>query len=152
MSTCGDCMYLNRNDTEGTFVIKYKCGHINRSVSDRTQACAAFMQRTSSCYLTTACVHYMGLNDDCEELILLRKFRDEYMMSTDEGKEKVDMYYSTAPVIVEAIEARDDRDKIYDTIYNNIKICIELIKQGDNAKVAELYSEMVLTLRRQVLD
>ena len=150
MSTCWDCMYLDHNDTEGTIITKYWCGHIRRYVRSNTPACAAFMQRTTNCYLTTACVHYMGLEDNCEELSLLRKFRDEYMIKTDGGKEKVEMYYSTAPMIVEAIDKRDDRREIYDYIYQNIKLCVDLIKKGENEKVAVLYEKMVMDLNKKI--
>lgn len=150
MSTCWDCMYLDHNDSEGTFIIKYRCGHINRYVSSKTPACAAFMERSGSCYLTTACVRHMGLCDDCKELTLLRKFRDEYMMRTEEGKSKVETYYNTAPGIVEAIDRRDDKCELYNDIYKNIQLCVELIEKGEYEKVAELYTKMVVDLNEKI--
>lgn len=34
---------------------------------------------TSGCYLTSACTKARGLPDNCEELTILRKFRDEWL-------------------------------------------------------------------------
>lgn len=56
------------------------------------------------CYLTTACVEYAGLPDDCYELQLLRKFRDHVVMRMPNGPAMVLEYYAHAPEIVHAIK------------------------------------------------
>ena len=65
----------------------------------------------SSCFLTTACVHYAGLPDDCEELTGMRNFRDAYLLSLPNGQAMYDEYYRLAPAIVEAIERSDERSR-----------------------------------------
>lgn len=51
------------------------------------------------CYLTTACMKHLqkDFDDNCEELTILRWFRDNFVSNDD-----VAHYYAVAPVIVEA--------------------------------------------------
>lgn len=62
----------------------------------------------SWCFITTAICEDSGLPDDCEELTLLRKFRDEYMGRTEPLKALVKEYYETAPKIVRAMRCLPD--------------------------------------------
>jgi len=64
----------------------------------------------TQCYLTTACMRHMALNfdDNCEELTILRWFRDKYV-----SKEDIKHYYNTAPIVVAAINEVEDNNKIY---------------------------------------
>ena len=58
---------------------------------------------SSGCYLTSACTQARGLPDDCEELTVLRAFRDTYVRALPTGEADVRRYYATAPQIVNAI-------------------------------------------------
>ena len=51
--------------------------------------CPIYKSDSSSggCYLTSACTAAMGLPDDCEELSILRRFRDEWLSKQPGGKE-----------------------------------------------------------------
>jgi hypothetical protein len=63
-----------------------------------------------SCFLTTACCGLMGLPDDCWELQTLRRFRDEVMLRTPDGRADVARYYQLAPAILRAMrEAHQER-------------------------------------------
>lgn len=55
------------------------------------------------CFLTTACVGLLELEDDCFELRWLREFRDRVLIKLPGGSEDVEHYYRVAPKIVEAI-------------------------------------------------
>lgn len=97
----------------------------------------------SGCFLTTACVAYKGLPDDCAELTALRRFRDTYLKSTDAGTALVKEYYEIAPAIVARIERSAKKDAIYAFIYEEIKACIACIEAGDNEGAVKRYRDMV---------
>ena len=97
-----------------------------------------------SCYLTTACMRNKAnkFDDNCEELTILRWFRDKFV-----SKEDIDHYYETAPIIVSAINEKKDNDKIYDYIYKNIICaCVDAIKSGDYEFAYNRYKNSVLSL------
>ncbi|MFC7439571.1 CFI-box-CTERM domain-containing protein [Laceyella putida] len=104
------------------------------------------------CFLTTACVEYYGLPDDCKELTILRHFRDQYMNSFDEGKEAIQEYYRIAPQIIKSMNVRNDRDVFYQSIYKDlISHSIELISQGKYQEAYIHYKSFVKRLEKQVL-
>lgn len=104
-------------------------------------------QDSSGCYLTGACVHSVGLPDDCEALNILRDFRDSYMMKNEEMREDIYRYYTFAPRIVQRINRQDDSSNIWAEIYENlVKPTVEYIKTGDYEKAYFLYKEYTLHL------
>ena len=46
------------------------------------------------------CVNICRNEDDCYEMQVMRRFRDEYLMQTDEGRSIIKDYYEVAPGIV----------------------------------------------------
>ena len=64
-----------------------------------------------NCYLTTACMRHLQekFDDKCEELTILRWFRDRFV-----SKEDIEHYYKTAPIVVDAIENISNNNGIYD--------------------------------------
>ncbi len=100
-----------------------------------------------SCYLTTACMRHMMSNfdDNCEELTILRWFRDKFVTEED-----IKHYYETAPIVVSSINDVKDNNKIYDYIYNNvIKACVDAIKKGDYEFAYKRYKSSILTLEEE---
>lgn len=86
---------------------------------------------SSGCFLTSACVDALGKEDDCYELTVLRRFRDEWLVRQEGGKEDVARYYSFAPIIVSEIDAAPNRLETYRAIYADlVKPCVELIEAG----------------------
>lgn len=164
---CKDCKYCNEDKNP---IVKY--GHNDLSdyrpdyergwcSKDRDyvrlnasapQSC--YEDRSSSsgsgCFLTTACVEYKGLADDCEELTKLRAFRDNYLKTTEEGKAVVEEYYRVAPQIVEKVNASEKKAEIYDYIYKEIHTCIACIEKGDNDGAVNVYRGMVKTANEMV--
>ena|ERR1035437_761875 len=83
------------------------------------------------CFLTTACTVALNLSDDCDELTTLRRFRDNYMLTFEQGRAEVKEYYAVAPEMVKAISARPNALAIYRRIFDEIiSTCVTLIKQG----------------------
>ena len=104
------------------------------------------------CFLTTACTAARDLPDDCYELETLRKYRDTYLQSFEEGRKAVAYYYQIAPKIVAAVNTKPDAEKIWNEIYDDvITICIACIEKGENAEAYSLYQDRVLKLENEYL-
>ncbi len=100
------------------------------------------------CYITTAACEFLGMDDHCYELDLLRSYRDTYLEQLSNGEDLIDRYYDLAPSIVKHIDERPDRSEIYHTTWDRyILPCIRLIEAGDNAQCEQLYEQMVLDLK-----
>ncbi len=115
--------------------------------SPQVQAKKSPWWKCPKCYLTTACVGYRGLPDDCEELTLLRAFRDDYLFFQPHGPALIKKYYAYAPEIVQSINARSDAAAIYEEIYAVVRQCVTLIKAGEMEATFELYCRMVEQVR-----
>jgi hypothetical protein len=101
------------------------------------------------CFITTACIQAKGLPDDCEELTVLRAFRDGYLLKKANGRQLVELYYRHAPRIVKAIAEQENTASIYDQLYEVIRACVEAIKRGDNEFAYTTYCRMVTSLKEQ---
>lgn len=96
------------------------------------------------CFISTACIEAMGLDDDCYELMALRRFRDSYMLSKFETCNMVADYYFHAPKIVDALSLRGDKKEIYKKIFEDyIKIAVEQIDQGNNEGALKTYTSLI---------
>lgn len=105
------------------------------------------VQESGGCYLTTACmVHFLSnFNDNCEELTILRWFRDTYV-----SKEDIERYYAVAPAIVSSINNEENSLAIYEYIYDNVvDFCVEAIKNGEYNLAYQRYMNSVILLERQ---
>ena len=105
----------------------------------------------SSCFLTTACVRARGLPDDCEELTVLRRFRDDHLSSLPEGNTLIAEYYSLAPAILAEIARREDGERFFESIFATLRACVEAIQRADAATALDLYTAMVRDLQRELL-
>ena len=102
---------------------------------------------SGGCYLTSACMKHMQDNFDnnCEELTILRWFRDEFVSEKD-----IKHYYKTAPIIVESIDELEANDNIYNYIYDSIvKACVVAIENGDYEFAYNRYKNSILALEEQ---
>ena len=95
----------------------------------------------SGCYLTTACMSFFQdrFDDNCYELKVLRWFRDNFV-----SKEDIEHYYEIAPVIVEAIEISEEKELVYDYIYENVvSYCVEEIENGNYDSAYNRYKNSI---------
>lgn len=105
------------------------------------------------CYITTAVCEQEGKPDNCYELVLLRNFRDGWLMSEPDGPELVEGYYNTAPYIVQWMNQRPDREAFYGMIKKQyITPCINYIEKGHNKACKALYREMVEELMNKTVE
>ena len=99
------------------------------------------------CYLTTTCVYYKGMSDDCIELQILRDYRDNYLKTFEEGRKDVYEYYDVAPDIIKAIGLQPDAKEIWEDIYTNLVCkCVELIKEEKYPEAHSHYKNFVIKL------
>jgi hypothetical protein len=74
-------------------------------------------RRCEKCFLTTACVNYAGLADDCFELSALRRFRDNVLLRMSGGPDDIALYYSCAPRIVQRMLAGSEPSRDLARLY-----------------------------------
>ena len=102
------------------------------------------------CYITTAVCESRQKTDDCYELSLLRDFRDNYLLQSEEGGEMVHAYYDVGPTIVKHIGRRKDAAQIYEGIWQQyLSPCIRLIETNRREECVELYRSMVYDLKER---
>jgi len=107
-------------------------------------------ENKSGCFITTAVCDSLKKPDDCEELTILRSYRDNWLIKQSDGNKLVQEYYRIAPVIVENIDKEPNSSTIYlDILHDSIEPCIEDIKNGNNVQCKERYTQMVLNLKQK---
>lgn len=107
--------------------------------------------QSDDCFVTTACIRSRGLPDDCEELTVLRRFRDTYLMEKEEGQEDIRTYYELAPMIVRRIDAMENAGEIWDRVYREmIAPCVRMIRRNDPEGAYSLYKNYTLRLYRTI--
>jgi len=106
-----------------------------------------------SCFITTATLDYvMQKFDDCYELNLFRWYRDNWLREQKDGEDLIKEYYRIAPVIVENINNRKDRDEIYEYIWENyLQKCKNLIENRHYEEAKKCYIDMVEYLKMRYL-
>lgn len=109
-------------------------------------------EESGGCYLTSACVEALGKADDCEELTLLRAFRDDWLAAQPRGKEEIGHYYAVAPRIVAAIHALPDAGERLHALYQTlVQPCVAAIKAGDMEAAHRNYRAISLALEEQYI-
>lgn len=102
------------------------------------------------CVLATACFKYKGLRDDCRELQVLRKFRDEILSKTPEGQELIAGYYKVVNRIVMEI-GEDERYDLYESIYKDIQEAVAFIEAGDKENAVQKYYDIINPLKEEFI-
>ncbi len=161
---CQNCAYVYKDDESGIFLSKYYCTKIKDSSGYMKRVsfqgrCDNFTPRDTAessnykgnCFLTSACVEYQGKADDCEELTVLRAFRDGYMRKTEDGEQLVKKYYEVAPKIVEHINSSDNKNKYYQYISEVVDKCVKFIAMQENERALTEYKFMVENLSKEFM-
>ena len=175
MGCCKDCIYYEKDDCHvtGYFFDRHYCKLFTYLDKEKDKyvfhyvkpndSCDKFSEyikntpensnfksgNSGGCFLTSACVDYLGKADTCEELTVLRAFRDGYMKNVYGGDELIKEYYAIAPKIVENINASDKKDKYYAYINETINKCVKLISINENERALTEYKFMVENLKKE---
>ena len=142
---CKNCKHYDENERWGG---KGYCSWYG-SYYYEDDNCSHFSKKDSGggCFLTTACCEYKNKADDCYELTMMRKLRDEYIIGTLGRKDLVDDYYAYAPGIVEKIRNADNSAELFEKIYSDIAECVELAENNKNDLAFEKYLKMFECLK-----
>ena len=136
-----DCMIERWNDHDLELKI---------SKSEFEQIQGGFKSRL--CYITTAVCASLGKPDDCYELNLMRRYRDEYLVNQKGGEEIVAEYYDIAPTIVNRINRMENSEDVYADIWNHyLHPCVSMIESDNLEACRKIYTDMVYSLRRKYL-
>lgn len=150
------CDYL---EIGGGIFTEYRCKYSRQALDARTAQdicstnrymdCADY-KNASGCFITTAVCLSLGKPDNCEELSVMRSFRDEWLRRQPDGEDLIADYYNTAPGIVERIDREPDRRNIYKAVYEDyILPCVKHAQAEDYAESKRIYISMVNTLKER---
>lgn len=104
------------------------------------------------CYITSAVCRTQGKADDCYELTAFRRFRDQVMLQSENGRALVEEYYRLAPAIVTTVALCQDEAAVYDSVYRDYLLpCLTLLESGDNTGCRDKYVEMVRHMEKTYL-
>lgn len=106
-------------------------------------------KKGKGCFLTTACVTYKGLPDSCEELTLLRAFRDGYMSALPEGPALIEGYYALAPQVVQRIWEDEESLLVLEGLYQVVRQCVAWIQGGEPERAMDAYSQQLFYLKQR---
>jgi hypothetical protein len=155
-ASCMDCFYNPSKPRASDFT----CSKTGQCIQFTKQYCSHYTmdegafgtggeEKKSGCFLTTACVQYAGLQDDCYELTVLRQFRDNYLLALPNGQAMFDEYYRVAPSIVDAIEQSKERDTVLTDILTQVRQAVRCIETKNNESALNIYVQMFNTLRQR---
>lgn len=99
------------------------------------------------CFLTTAACELRGLPDDCYELRILRRFRDDVLVMSCEGQALVTEYYNEAPRLVPLVHMNGEQGDIW----CEIQLTVFYIEQGNHLAALAAYRTMFERLRSMAL-
>lgn len=124
-----------------TITVYYPNGGIKAVINPRNKG-----EEESNCFITTSCVKYFGLNDNCYELETLREFRDNYLLKSREGRELVNQYYKIAPALVKHLESSPNKKELFKNVFSDIQASCLAIDKKEYRKAREIYKGAVSRL------
>lgn len=102
------------------------------------------------CFITSAVLKSLNVEDDSYELRQFRDFRDNWLLIQPNGKKIIAEYYDISTVIVKEIEKSKDSSQIYKDIWNYyLSPCLSMIETSKFEECKQLYTNMVLYLKNE---
>ena len=106
------------------------------------------LRRGGWCFITSAYAEYLNKSDDCAELMLMRNYRDTYLLNLTNGNEIIQEYYRIAPLILSNLNKVQEKDKVFqELIIPSLEKCLNLIQENNMEGAFDTYSKMVLKLK-----
>ena len=139
--------YVLSGTTAGASIGAIVGGPVGAAVGGAIGAAIGWV--SSKCFISTATMLSLNKNDDCEELMILRKFRDNWLVNQSYGKNLINKYYEDAPKIVDKIDELPNSIQCYNEIWQKyLSNIITNIKKNEYCKALSRYKEMVVNLKR----
>jgi hypothetical protein len=105
-----------------------------------------FQQSTSqpsNCFLTTACCELVGLEDNCFELSVLRRYRDEVLPILPGGKAEIALYYALAPAVLAKLRGRRAERDLLRLYWTHILPCVAMAWLGFRQPTRKRYRDLL---------
>jgi hypothetical protein len=151
---CNNCYLKDINAEKRIGIEDIYCRHHGKYV-ESTKYCQHYMYldyistddktKKSGCFLTTAVCNYKGFLDDCYELNVLRSFRDDYLLATEDGVEIVNYYYDIAPALAACLIEKADLEQVWSAVAD----CVIAIESGRHKDAIVIYKAMVHMLQEK---
>ncbi|MCC7029911.1 MAG: hypothetical protein IT257_06365, partial [Chitinophagaceae bacterium] len=139
-------VYHGKTDISNIDVLDKK-GNVYITIVEKPPV-AADDEAEDDCFITTACMLTLGKTDDCEELTLLRHFRDQTLKADAAGLKLIKEYYQIAPAIVQAIAGKANKEAIYKEIYlDMLRPTMQHIAAKENQEAIQIYKNYTLKLK-----
>lgn len=104
------------------------------------------------CYVTTAVCRNLNKGDDCEELRLIKEFRDGYLSKIEGGSELIEEYYDIAPTLVKRIAKDAEAQAKYAWLWNTyLAPCVSYIRNGQMEPCKDTYCHMMEELKKEYM-
>jgi len=104
----------------------------------------------SCCYVTTACLDALRMPRDSLELKAMKVLTKEHVLKSFSGKKDYVAYQRKGPAIVQAIELREDKQNIWEGIYEKLKEVTSSVLSQDYSKGHQQYKDLILGLESQL--
>lgn len=140
----GEPIAIEENQPNGSLMwYEYRKGLWPGLIGDRRGEAKGSIE---GCFLSTACVHHAGMQDDCRDLRVLRSFRERYVRRMSGGEDILHRYYSLSPALVRRIDKSPFRQEIWARVRNGINEAVNEIDSGNPEGAFCRYSRLVLEL------
>lgn len=121
-----------------TVTVHSPAGKIQRVINPKDRSSGG-----EGCFITTACVNYYGLCDNCEQLEILRQFRDGFLLKSAANKKLVKKYYRIAPRLARLMENDKNKYFLFKQVFLKINSACAAIKRERNEEAKAIYTEAI---------
>ena len=151
---CSECALYDSNGTP-KWGDEHYCSKKGKYLKPTTSACSSFVKNNAKegyqragCYITTIVCNILGYPDDCNLLVTLRDFRENYLKQNSECLPLLIEYDQIGPIISDNIvNDHDAKITAIENTRNFLIPCVEAIKAGNLDKAIEIYKSLVLLLK-----
>lgn len=102
----------------------------------------------SFCFISTVVCDYLGKDDNCAELQMLRNYRDSWLRNQPDGQKLIAEYYNQAPLLVSKLQLSQDYETHCQYLWDHyLNPCFKLIEDEDFDECKNLYMAMYQYLK-----
>lgn len=121
---CSSCREAKKNRSYSQIgSYEYKANDTSKSNKNSQSNTGSF------CFISTVVCEYLGKPDDCTELNILRKYRDDWLRKQSDGQQLITEYYNNAPLIVSKLKTSENYNVYCQYIWDNyLQPCLKFIE------------------------